>query len=232
VLNRKNRRHLGLLVPSSDNVMESDLWHRLPTKVALHVARMYMESTTVAGEEKMLQEELGPAARRLSSVRPELAIFGCTSAAALHGLDGDAEIARQVSETTGCSCITVIQAALEEIRRVDAQSLFLVTPYVAEITKRMMNTFIEAGLPVIGADGLGLDDDLSIGKIQPNEIKEYVLDTVRQKAKTQPDSVFISCNTFRAFEVAEELENELEIPIITSNRSVFRVIQRYLNMDV
>jgi maleate isomerase len=227
----EDRRHLGLLVPSSDNVMEADLCHRLSTNVALHVARMYLESTTVAGEEKMLQEELGPAARRLSSVRPELAIFGCTSAAALHGLDGDAEIALQVTKATGCRCITVVQAALEEIRRFKTQSLFLVTPYVAEITKRLMETFIEAGLPVTGAEGLGLDDDLSIGKVQPNEIMEYVINIVRQQAKTPPDSVFISCTTFRAFEVAEELEKELGIPVITSNRSVFHVIQRYLNMD-
>ena len=227
----EDRRHLGLLVPSSDYVMEADLWRRLSTDVVLHVARMYLESTTVEGEEKMLLEELGPAARRLSSVKPELAIFGCTSAAAIHGLDGDAEIARQVSEATGCRCITVVQAALEEIRRFKTKSLFLVTPYVDELTKRLMETLKEAGLPVIGAEGLGLDDDLAIGKVQPDEIMEYVINSVRQQAKTKPDSVFISCTTFRAFEVAKQLEKELEIPVFTSNRSVFNVIQRYLNKN-
>jgi len=62
-----------------------------------------MESTTVAGEEKMLREELTPAARRVASVHPELVIFGCTSVAALRGVDGDAAIARRVEDGCGLS---------------------------------------------------------------------------------------------------------------------------------
>ena len=90
----EQRRRLGLLVPSSDIAMEDDLWRRLPPDATLHVSRMHLESTTVAGEERMLDEELAPAARRVAAVRPELVIFGCTSAAALRGLDGDTAIAR------------------------------------------------------------------------------------------------------------------------------------------
>ena len=41
----EHRRRVGLLVPSSDTVMEADLWRRLPSQFTLHVARMYMEST-------------------------------------------------------------------------------------------------------------------------------------------------------------------------------------------
>jgi len=111
---------------------------------------MYLESTTVAGEEKMLQEELAPAARGIASAHPELVIFGCTSAAALHGLDGDDAIACQVETIAGCPCITVVQAAVREIRGLGVRRLLLVTPHIAEINDRLQNTFEEAGLRVIG----------------------------------------------------------------------------------
>lgn len=223
----KDWRRVGLLVPSSDIVMEADLWRRLPFQFTLHVARMYMESTTVAGEEKMLQDELAPAARRIASVDPELVIFGCTSAAALRGIDGDAAIARRVGRIAGCPCITVVQAAVQEIRRLKAQRLLLVTPYVAELNDRLQKTFLEAGLPVTGVVGMGLDDDLDIGAVPPEEIRRFVL-TATRDAIPAPDCIFVSCTTFRAFEVVEDLERELGIPVITSNRGAVHAILRHL----
>jgi maleate isomerase len=223
----RDRRRLGLLVPSSDVVMEADLWRRLPPVLNLHVARMYLESTTVAGEEKMLDEELAPAARRVASVHPELVIFGCTSAAALRGLDGDAAIAGLVEGIAACPCITVVQAALHEIRRLEPRHLLLVTPYIEEINERMQNTFLEAGLPVTRVVGMGLDDDLDIGAVPPKEIRHFVVAATRETTPA-PECIFVSCTTFRAFEVAEDLEQELGIPVITSNRGAFRAALRHL----
>jgi maleate isomerase len=221
------RRRLGLLVPSSDIAMEDDLWRRLPPGVTLHVSRMHLESTTVAGEEKMLDEELAPAARRVAAVRPELAVFGCTSAAALRGLDGDAAIAALVEETVGAPCVTVIQAAFHEIQHIQPRRLLLATPYLDELNERMERTFRAAGLPLTGVVGLGLDDDLDIGAVPPQRIHEFVL-RATQNASPAPDCVFVSCTTFRAFEAAEGLEQELGIPVVTSNRSVFQAIMRHL----
>ena len=220
-------RRVGILLPSGDTVLEVDLWRRLPSQITLHVARMYMESTTVAGEEKMLREELTPAARRVASVHPELVIFGCTSAAALRGVDGDAAIARRVETVVGSPCVTVVQAAVQEIRQLRPKCLLLVTPYIAEINNRLQNTFLEVGLPVTGVVGMGLDNDLDIGTVPPEEIRRFVV-TATQSADPVPDCVFVSCTTFRAFEVAEDLERELGIPVVTSNRAVFQVILRYL----
>ena len=218
------------MVPSSDTVLEVDLWRRLPPQFTLHVARMYLESTSVAGEEKMLREELIPAARRVASIRPEIVVFGCTSAAALHGLEGDAAIARRVEMITGCPCITVVQAATREISQLGVQNLLVATPYIDELNNRLRATFEEAGLPVIKVVGLGLDNDLEIGAVPPAKIQEFVVAAVKATSPA-PDCVFISCTTFRAFEAAEALELQLGIPVVTSNRSVFRAILHHSRSD-
>lgn len=222
------RHRIGLLIPASDIAMEADLWHHIPPDTTLHVARMYMESTTVAGETKMLREELLPAARRLASVYPELIIFGCTSAAAILGLEGDVDIARQVAEVTNCPCITVVQGALYDIRRLNSQRLLLVTPYIQEVYERMRNTFTEAGLPVVGVTGMGLDRDFDIGSVPPEDIARFVSKSVHQSG-VDPDCVFVSCTTFRALEVAKNLEAELNIPVVTSNRGAIHAIYRHLD---
>ena len=221
------RRRIGLLVPSSDTAIEVDLYRRLPEQFTLHTARMHLAATTVAGEEKMLEEELVPAARRLAAVCPELVIFGCTSATALHGVEGDAAVARHVESVVGSPCMTVIQAVMEEIKGLSPKNVLLVTPYVDELNHRLRDTFLEAGLPVSGVVGMGLDSDLEIGAVTPEEIRRFVVGATR-KATPLPDCVFVSCTTFRAFEVAEQLERELATPLVTSNQCVFRTILRFI----
>src|SRR5512145_927866 len=105
------KQRVGLLVPAGDSVMEPDLWRGLPRRLTLHVTRMYLESATVDAERKMLTDELEPAARRIAQVGPGLVIFGCTSAAAILGLAGEADIVRRVERLTDCRCLTVMGAA-------------------------------------------------------------------------------------------------------------------------
>jgi len=224
------RQRIGLLVPSSDTAIEVDLYRRLPERFTLHTARMHLEATTVAGEERMLEEEMDPAARRLAAVSPELVIFGCTSATALHGVEGDAAVARHVESVVGSPCMTVIQAVMEEIQRLSPRNVLLVTPYIEELNRRLRDTFLEAGLPVSGVVGMGLDSDLEIGAVAPEEIRRFVVRATR-KATPLPDCVFVSCTTFRAFEVAEQLERELDIPLVSSNQCVFRAVLRFMKAE-
>jgi len=221
------RQRIGLLVPSSDTAIEVDLYRRLPEQFTLHTARMYLTTTTTAGEEKMLEEELVPAAHRLAAVLPGLTIFGCTSATTLNGLDGDAAVARHVASVVGSPCMTVVRAAVEEIQRLSPRNLLLVTPYVDGLNRRLRDTFLEAGLPVRDVVGMGLDSDLEIGAVTPEEIRRFVIGVAR-KATPRPDCVFVSCTTFRAFEAAEQLERELATPVVTSNQCVLRSALRFM----
>ncbi|MEE9913301.1 MAG: Asp/Glu racemase [Deltaproteobacteria bacterium] len=220
------RHRVGLLVPAGDSVMEPDLWRGLPRRLTLHVTRMYLESATVAGEKKMLTDELEPAARRIAQVGPELVIFGCTSAAAILGLEGEADIVRRVERAAGCRCLTVMGAAIEEISQHSPERLLLVTPYIDEINDRLQATFRAAGFPVCDIAGMGLVSESAIGAVEPRDIRRFAVDAAR-RAGVAPDCVFVSCTTFRALEAAQAISRELAIPVVTSNQSVLKGIERY-----
>lgn len=224
------RHRVGLLVPAGDSVMEADLWRGLPRHVTLHVTRMHLESVTAAGEKKMIEEELDPAARRIAQVVPELVVFGCTSAAALFGWEGEADIVSRVERVTACRCLTVMGAAIEEISQHSPERLLLVTPYVDEINERLAATFRAAGFPVCGIAGMGLTSESEIGAVPPSDIRRFVTDAVRRTA-VRPDGVFVSCTTFRALEAHKDMERDVRLPIITSNLSVLKSILRRVQLS-
>lgn len=71
------QRRVGLMIPSSNTMMEADFTRGLPDGMTLHTARMYMRDTTRQGEERMLDEFALPAARDLGTVSPDVVVFGC-----------------------------------------------------------------------------------------------------------------------------------------------------------
>ena len=77
------------MIPSSNTMMEVDFARDVPPGISVHTARMFMEDTTPAGENRMLDEFALPAARDLGTARPDVVVFGCTSAGALRGNDYD-----------------------------------------------------------------------------------------------------------------------------------------------
>jgi maleate isomerase len=52
-MNSTQWKRIGLLVPSSNSVMEVDFYKGLPEGATVHTGRMFMEDTTPEGESRM-----------------------------------------------------------------------------------------------------------------------------------------------------------------------------------
>ena len=149
---------VGLMIPSSNTMMEVDFARDLPPGTALHTARMFMEDTTPAGENKMLDEFALPAARDLGTARPDVVVFGCTSAGALRGNDYDAQLCERISELTGAPVVSTIRSVREAIEESGAASIGVITPYVDELNERIRASIEADGIQVSGITGLGITD--------------------------------------------------------------------------
>src|SRR5260370_9216387 len=77
---RGERTRIGLMIPSSNTMMEADFARELPVGWTPHTARMYMKDPTAAGANPMLAESTLPAPRDLPTPRPHVAVSGATSA--------------------------------------------------------------------------------------------------------------------------------------------------------
>lgn len=221
-----SRKRIGIITPAGDTVIEVDFARHFTEPFTVHAARMFMESTTLAGELKMLEEEVEPAVIRISQVKPEIIVFGCTSASAILGLEGEKRLVRKIMRLGKCRCITVAGAAIRQIKMSGIRSLMILTPYISEINHRLEETFKEAALPVIYTAGMGYDSDHSIGNIEPGEIKEFVK---KHFSPAKADGVFLSCTTMRAMEVAPQLQSELKVPVLTSNAVTIAEVEKFFS---
>jgi maleate isomerase len=216
------RRRVGLMIPSSNTVMEPDFQEGLAGTATVHTARMFMEETTPEGESRMLDEFALPAARDLATARPEVVVFGCTSAGALRGNAYDAELCARISEITGVPTVSVIASVRRAVAVTGARRIGVATPYVDALTEKIKQSLEDDGLEVVAQAGLGITENIKIGQVEPDAIVDFVAGGL---AAAGAELAFVSCTNFRAMEAIPDLRKRLDLPVVTSNQAAVDAVR-------
>jgi maleate isomerase len=117
----------------------------------------------------------------------------------------------------------VLHAILARLGAIRPRSIAVFTPYLEDLTSSVALCIAEAGYSVAKAVGMGLRDNLDIGRVIPAEIESFVESNV---AATASDCVFLSCTNWRAVEALESLRSKLGIPVVTSNQAAMDTVQQ------
>jgi maleate isomerase len=209
------------MIPSSNTMMEVDFARDLPPGTALHTARMFMEDTTPAGENRMLDEFALPAARDLGTARPDVVVFGCTSAGALRGNDYDAQLCERIGELAGAPVVSTIGAVRAAVQASGAASIGVITPYVDELNEKIRASVEADGTHVAAIAGLGITDNFAIAEVGHDEIVAFAERALgRLAAGGGIGLVFASCTNFGAMAARLAIAARLGLPVITSNQAV------------
>jgi maleate isomerase len=223
--NSDNKR-IGLLLPSANIVLEADLYRNIPPHWTTHTARMSLPETTVAGEERMLDEFMRPAARDIADVVPHLVIFGCTSAGAIRGIPYEAGLINELSAITNAPVVSVMQSVRQALQDLNANKLVVVTPYVEPVNQRIRANLEDDGYEVIKIDGMEIERSIDLGLVTAGKIIDFTREAV---GKLIPDALFIACTNFPAMSVLPSLRGMFSFPVITSNQAIIERAVALLN---
>ncbi|CAI7978339.1 maleate isomerase [Frankia sp. Hr75.2] len=209
------RGKIGLLVPSLNTTMEHDFHRLAPDGVSVHVTRV---PTEAEGTIEAL-EEMGRSARQsaelLAPARPQVAVFGCTSASFVNGAEWTAELEAGVAETIGCPVISTASAMTSALESVGATKVAVLTPYVQATNERLRTYLTAGGLDVVDLKGLEILDMYSHADISSEDLEKAALQLDTKDA----DAVFIACTQLKAVDILDSLERRLKLPAISAVQS-------------
>jgi maleate isomerase len=212
---------VGLIVPSSNTVMEVDLYRRLPARFQVHTARMFLEETTPESEAVMLDGHVMPAVRDLATARPHVVVFGCTSGGALRGAAYDEQLCREISAVTGVETMSTIASVRQAIARRRGRRIGVITPYVDALNEKIRASIEADGVEVAGIHGLGIDQNFDIAEVPTDRIVRFAADSFLGDGV---DVVFVSCTNFHAVDASGAIEAALGVPVVTSNHAVLEAL--------
>ena len=204
---------IGLIIPSGNRLTEPQFNAYAPPGVGIHVTRLRMTGKFRKPLSE-LKRPLVEAAEALSDVKPGMIVFHCTANSMESGLAHEKAIIEIIEQASGCPTITTAQAITQAFDRFGIKKLVLISPYVKATNQLEVNYLTETGYTVLHELGLGLETH-AYSTVTPQEWKNIVKENTRADA----DGYFLSCTNTRMIEAVEDLENDLDKPVINSNQA-------------
>jgi maleate isomerase len=203
--------------------MEPDFHQHIGRTAIVSTTRIFLEEVTREDELRMLNNDLPKASELIRTTSPDVVVFGCTSAGALGTLAHDHEIGERIRKRAGAPAVTVLGAVLTKVRAIDPRKIAVFTPYTEDLTNSIASSLTEAGYPPVKAVGMGIRENLKIGRVPPSEVIRFV---ESQMEGCSPDCVFLSCTNWQSIEAIEPLQRKLGIPVVTSNQAAVDAVRR------
>ena len=210
-------RRLGMLIPSSNTVVEPETARLLAGDESLttHIARLRVVtiSDDAGSRGQFDHQAVVNAAELLADAKVDLILWNGTSAGWL-GFAWDRDIVRAIETHTGIPATTAVMALNDELARLGARRIGLVTPYIAALEAQIIENYRGIGIDVVSAVRSDLTENTDYAAISPATIAEMV----RSVARAPVDAVLILCTNLAGATIAEPLARELSVPVLDSVR--------------
>ncbi|MCI8660043.1 MAG: arylmalonate decarboxylase [Lachnospiraceae bacterium] len=234
------RARIGLISPIGESI-ERAFNRYVPEGVAVNSTKLWFPGPTIEGLIH-LSDQLEKAAEMYKKQRHELLMFGCTSGSMVKGYGFDKECIRRMEKVSGVPAITTSTAVLEAFDILGMPKAAVLTPYPDE-TNDMEKRFLEDnGIHVTGISGMDCSPirqygvpEVSrgivrvkgdMGDIEPSQICR----AVREMDLGDAQCLFISCTGLNTMEIISLLEEDLGMPVITSNQASLYSALRHCNV--
>lgn len=225
-------RKIGVLVPSADMVTEPNFQQFLPKGVVYYASRSYEGNLKEINNERLnkIIDGADIAAAALAHAHPELILFCCTAASFIRGPGWDKELSGRLSKAAGgIPATTTSSALLEAFGALRARSMYMITPYPEDRNQVEIKFFESNGIQVKGHDYFVCKIGDDIPAITPQQVVEMAR---KHKSEIQKcDALFFSCTNLRSMQVAEQIEDEIGVPVVTSNQSTVWLALGRLGVD-
>jgi maleate isomerase len=206
---------VGLIIPSSNRMVEQEMARFFPPGVTLHVARLRMTGPHHVALDQLLPR-IEEATRTLTDAKCGVVAFHCTATSMEEGMAGEERVLAAVSRAGAPRATTTATAIRRAFDALAARRIVLVTPYSAETTAEEAEFLRAAGCEVLHAVGFGLAGSDAYCATPP----AFWRDRTTEVARRDADAYLVSCANIAAMGVIDELERRLDRPVITSNQAV------------
>jgi maleate isomerase len=220
------QKRIGVLTPSSNTALEpltSQMVAGVPG-VSAHFSRFRVTEISMGDKSQNQFDERAilDAAKLLADAHVDVICWSGTSASWL-GFERDRALCASICEVTGIPATTSVLALNDLLAAQGARTLGLVSPYVGDVQRRIVDNYGGLGIACVAERHLDLSVNFSFAEVAPDTLRTML----REVAQQRPDAIAVMCTNLHGAPLVDEMERELGIPIYDS---VATVVWKALNI--
>ncbi|MFF5212559.1 Asp/Glu racemase [Streptosporangium sp. NPDC000396] len=226
--------HIGLIVPSSNLTMETELPRMLRTReeaepgdrFVFHSSRARMQHVTPE-QLRAMNAQAERAAGELADARPDVVATACLVAIMAQGPGYHCtaeDSIRDALRTEGSQApvISSAGALLSGLGALKAERVAIITPYMKPLTQKVVEYIEDAGVEIVDALSLEVADNLAVGRLDPQDLREHW----RRLDLSRADALVLSaCVQMPSLPVVQAVEEEAGLPVLTAaTATTYRIL--------
>ena len=214
------RIKFGVIVPSTNTVVEADYNRMAPHGVSFHAGRMYIEQPLMdsdAAFEALLAQIRGSirvAIRDVMTCQPDSLIMGMSSETFWGGVEGNAQFIERVKTQSGLNISTGASACRAGLECYGVRRIAVLSRYQPISDRQVTRYFEEAGFEVVRFEGLRCPTATSIAQVPEAQLLPIIRDELNGPDVEAIVQVGTNLSMVR---LADEAERWLAKPVLAIN---------------
>jgi len=214
--NKNQNPKIGLIALASDYMIEKDFIKVIKDRnIDFFVNRIECFNPLTSENLIKMSEKVTEVTKDiLPGEKVECIAYGCTSetiAAGYDSIEKKIKKAKPESEVT-----TPSTASVKALKKLNIKKIAIFTPYSKKLNDEVLDFFTKEEFEITSNSYFNIESDSDIGKVDPNNLYEVLLEMDLQNA----EALFISCTALPALSIIEALEKRLNKIVISSNQAL------------
>lgn len=202
---------LGVILSSSNRMVEPFLRALAPASLAVHVTRMRMAAGLRAGPEDWAAAAI-EAAKLLGDAKVDVIDLQATGLIMAAGADAEADLVRRITQATGAPAYTATQALIEAANALGLARVVLITPLDQAANASERAYLKSRGIETVADVGLGTAGGLASTAVAP----EAWLEAAKAHDTAEADGFVLSGSNTTMAQAIAPIEQALDKPAVSS----------------
>jgi maleate isomerase len=227
------RANVGVIIPSTNTVVEHDFWSVGVRGVTYHAGRIYIDEGSLDSDDAFealldqVHDRIGDAIRNVMTTAPDHLVMGMSAETFWGGVEGNREFEADLRDRTGLEVTTGATATREALELFDAERVAFVTPYQPVGDEHVRTFYREAGFEVADVEGLRCPSATAIAAVTEREL----VDALRRVDGPDVDAIVQVGTNLSMLELADEAERWLDKPVVAINAATLWHALRAIGID-
>jgi maleate isomerase len=213
------RAVFGVIVPSTNTVVEHDYWRAGVAGVAYRAGSMHIPNPVMGDDEGFeallgqIRASIDTAVRDVLTAEPDRMVMGMSAETFWGGVEGNAAFERRLRERTGLPVTTGASSCRAALEVLGARRIAVFSPYQPVADREVGRFFTEAGFDVVRITGLRCPTAMDIARVPDERLRA----TVAELDGPDVDAVVQVGTNLSFVALADALEHELGKPVVAIN---------------
>jgi len=152
-----------------------------------------------------------------------------TSLSFFRGAAFNRQLEIEMARATGLPCTTMSNAIVNGLRHLKVRRVAVATAYIDEVNAQLRGYLQQSDFEPLALEGLSISDVQAVGKVPTRALVDLCVKVF--EAQPGADGILISCGGLVTLDAVREVEERLQVPVVSSSPAGFWDLARTAGLD-